>query len=535
MCAIVGYVGENSSIEIVKKMLNRLSHRGPDGEGIKKYNNVVLGMNRLAIIDNKPHQIPYEKGGLAIVYNGEIFNHNEICCEANFDTSSDIERVLQSYIEKKESSFKDLNGMYAFAIMDRDKLILVRDKVGKMPLYYVKKDNFFAFASEIKALLEIVNPTFNEDITYETFEFSCGKETMFKDIYQLLPGEYLIYENGKIVIKSYYKIWENRIELPDDETRLVLKLSDLIEDAVLIRTKNRVHNFTTLLSGGIDSSLITAIAKPDIIYTAHYDYSDFDELDYAKILAKSINRQLKVIKPTKEEFIKYNDEIIYYMDSPPTWTSFTLYMLLKEIKKDNIKIVLSGEGADELFGGYYRYLLIYHDELLKKIPLMENYQFLINRYYGSVIDRYAKIVNRGDDRSYNYLKTYLQNIFNHSKDSISFMGIADFYSTMQILLQMSERLSFANNIENRSPFLDHRIIEFAISLDEKYKIKNYTTKYLLKEVAKKFIPKEIVQRKDKRGFSAPINRWFGEFETKQYDRGFYKQLVFKRWKEMFGV
>jgi asparagine synthase (glutamine-hydrolysing) len=100
---------------------------------------------------------------------------------------------------------------------------------------------------------------------------------------------------------------------------------------------------------------------------------------------------------------------------------------------------------------------------------------------------------------------------------------------------MSERLSFANNIENRSPFLDHRIIEFAISLDEKYKIKNYTTKYLLKEVAKKFIPKEIVQRKDKRGFSAPINRWFGEFETKQYDRGFYKQLVFKRWKEMFGV
>ena len=293
-----------------------------------------------------------------------------------------------------------------------------------------------------------------------------------------------------------------------------------------------MHEFTTLLSGGIDSSLITAIAKPDIIYTAHYDFSDFDELDYAKSLAKAIKKELKIVTPTKEDFLKYNKEIIYYMDTPPTWTSFTLYMLLKTIKKDNFKIVLSGEGADELFGGYYRYLLIYHDELLKKVPQMKHYQFLINKYQGSLVSRYAKIINRGDEKSYQFLESFLENFYKVSKNSIDFMGITDFYTTMQILLQMADRLSFANNIENRSPFLDHRIIEFAFSLDEKYKINNYVTKYLLRKVASKFIPKEIVERVDKRGFSAPINRWFSK---EGYDRSFYKNLVFKEWREIFNI
>ena len=534
MCAIAGYVGsEINSTQIVSKMLDVMAHRGPDGKGIEKIDNVTLGMNRLAIIDNVPHKMPFSKEHFHIVYNGEIFNHNAICCEVNFDTNTDTERVLNSYIEKGINSFKDLNGMYAFAIYDENKkeLILVRDKVAKAPLYYVKKGDFFAFASEIKSLLEIVQAKFKHSQSYEAFEFCTGKETLFEDIYSLNAGDYLVYKDGKISIHSYYKIWENRIELPDDETRLVLKLADLIEDSVLIRTKNRVHNFTTLLSGGIDSSLITAIAKPDVIYTAHYEYSDFDELEYAKLLAKSINKELKIITPTKNNFLKYNKEIIYHMDLPPTWTSFTLYMLLKEIKKDGFKIVLSGEGADELFGGYYRYLLIHHDELLKKVPQMQNYQFLINKYYGSIVDRYAKVINRGENTK--FVKNYLEQIHQKSKNVIDFMGIADFYSTMQILLQMADRLSFANQIENRSPFLDHRIIEFAMSLDEKYKINNYTTKYLLKKVASKFIPKEIVDRVDKRGFSAPINRWFGEFEINKYDRNFYKNLVFKEWKKIF--
>ena len=531
MCAIAGYVGVDGFSK-VSKMLNKMAHRGPDGSGIESFDNVTLGMNRLAIIDKTPHKMPFSKNHFHIVYNGEIFNHNDICCEVNFSTNSDIERVLNAYIQNGVNSFKNLNGMYAFAIYDekQKELILVRDKVAKAPLYYIKKDNFFAFSSEIKALLEVVKPKLKYSDSYEAFEFCIGEETLFEDIYSLNAGEYLIYKDGKISIHSYYKIWENRIELPDDETRLVLKLADLIEDAILIRTKNRVDDFTTLLSGGIDSSLITAIAKPDRIYTAHYEYSDFDELEYAKLLAKSIKKELKIMTPTKEDFLKYNKEIIYYMDLPPTWTSFTLYMLLKEIKKDNFKIVLSGEGADELFGGYYRYLLIYHDELIKKVPQMKNYQFLINKYYGSVVDRYAKMIDRGN---LEYTKTYLNKIYPHSKDIISFMGIADFYSMMQILLQMADRLSFANQIENRSPFLDHRIIEFAISLDEKYKINNYTTKYLLRKVAAKFIPKEIVDRVDKRGFSAPINRWFGKFDKNQYDRNFYKNLVFKEWKKTF--
>jgi len=533
MCGIVGIIGniENKK-ELVTRMLAKISHRGPDGEGIVEVDDLVLGMNRLAIIDNTPHSMPYRKYHYYIAYNGEVFNYTEIAPNKKYETNSDVERVLEAYIQKGYSSFEELNGLYAFSIYDKHKkeLILVRDKVGKVPLYYVKKDNYFAFASEIKALLEVVEPQLNLTEEYETFEFSFGRNTLFKDIYSLLPGEYLVYKQNKIKIKKYYDFTEKKIELPNDETRLILKLSDLIEDAVLIRTKS-AHNFTTLLSGGIDSSLITAIAKPDVIYTAHYEYNDFDELEYAKLLAKSINKKLKIITPTKEDFLKYNDEIIYYMDTPPTWTSFTLYMLLKTIQKDGIKVVLSGEGADELFGGYYRYLLIYHDELLKKVPQMQNYQFLIDKYYGSIVDRYAKIIDRGN---LDFAKRYLSQ-FSNIKAPVKFMGIADFYSTMQILLQMGERLSFATHIENRNPFLDHRIIEFAMNLDDKYKIKNYTTKYILRKVAEKFIPKEIVERVDKRGFSAPINRWFCDFNKVQYDRSFYKEFVFKKWKEIFNL
>ena len=533
MCGIAGFISNNPKYnkkDIVRNMLKILSHRGPDGEGIVEVDEIALGMNRLAIIDNIPHQMPFSKDNFYIAYNGEIFNYDAI--KGDYKTNSDIERVLNHYIQKKEKALNDFNGMFAFSIYDKNnkELFLARDRVGKSPLYYAKGKDYFIFASEIKALLTFIEPKLNHEKSYEIFEFSTFRETLFKDIYQLQAGEYLVYKDSKLKIKSYYKLWENRINLPDDENRLIIRLTELIEDAVLIRTKNRVHNFTTLLSGGIDSSLITAIAKPDVIYTAHYEFSDFDELDYAKLLAKSINRDLKIITPTKEDFLRYNSEIIHYMDTPPTWTSFTLYMLLKEIKKDGFKIVLSGEGADEAFGGYYRYLLIYHDELIKKVPQMKNYQFLINRYYGSIVDRYAKLINRGGDED--YLKSFLYEIYQNSKDEIDFMGLVDFYTTMQILLQMADRLSFANQIENRSPFLDHRVLEFGFSLDKKYKINDYTTKYLLRKVASKFIPKEIVERVDKRGFSAPINRWFSQ---DGYDRNFYKKLVFKEWKRVFNV
>lgn len=548
MCSIAGFVSHNKSYDsekIVSIMLNEMKHRGPDGYGIQQYDNVTLGMNRLAIIDNKPHAIPFEKDNYSIIYNGEIFNHNSIISQYKnrifFETSSDIETVLVSYMYKKEKALSEFNGMFAFSIYNQlDKtLFIAKDRVGKSPLYYVKGEDFFAFASEIKALLTLVEPVFHNEISYEAYEFSIERDTLFKDIKQLLAGEYLILDTQSkkldIKINSYYKIWDNYINLPDDKVRLTLKLSELIEDSVLLRTNNRIHDYTSLLSGGIDSSLIASIAKPDILYTAHYDYQDFDELDYAKLMAKSINRELKIIKPNKDDFLKYHKDIVYYLDTPATWTSFTLFMLLKQIKEDGFKIVLSGEGADELFGGYYRYLLLYHDELLSSIPQMQNYKFLMQNYFNSPVKRYAKLINRGDEKSLEYIENSIQLFYEKSSNIVDFMGITDFYTTMQVLLQMADRLSFSNQIENRSPFLDHRIIEFAFSISHNYKINDYVTKYLLRDVAKKFVPLEIVNRIDKRGFSAPINRWFNQFENKQYDRNFYKNMVFNDWRKIFKV
>ena len=549
MCGIVGFYSLDkrySGSKIVSSMLNTISHRGPDQKGLKTYGNLTLGMVRLSIIDTKEHEIPIEDNSknYAIVYNGEIYNHDEIrkSLKYSFITPSDGETALISYIQNGVNSFKTHNGMYAFAIYDqlKDELILVRDKAGEKPLYYVKTDDFFAFASEIKALLNIIEPKYNDAISYKAFEFTVGKETLFKDIYQLEPGDYLVFKDNKIEIKSYYKIWENLKELPDDEDKLKNELAELLEDSILLRTKNSAFSYAVFASGGVDSSLIASIAKPDFLYTAHYDYSDFDELEYAKLLAKHIKKELVIIEPKKEDFLKTREKIAYHLDTPCTWTSFTLYMLLERAKKDGVKIIMSGEGADEIFAGYHRYHLLHHDEQIYNLEAMKQYSYLIGKYYGSPVERYLKLINRYenpyDENVNRYLLNQLEFFYERAKkDVVQFMGLNDFYTTMQVLLQMSDRLSMAFSIENRSPFLDYRLMEFGFSINSKYKIKDGKTKWILKEVSKKFIPKEIADRIDKRGFSAPVNKWFGWDKSGKYDRNVYRNMVFDDWKKVFKV
>lgn len=551
MCGIVGFISKNKkydSKKIVSNMLDKIEHRGPDQKGFETYGDTTIGMVRLSIIDKKNHLIPFEdvNKNFAIVYNGEIYNHQQIqsnlTSRYNFVTNSDIETALVSYMFDGVKSFSEHNGMYAFAIYDKSKqeTIIVRDKGGEKPLYYTQTKDFFAFASEIKSLLEIVEPEFNKDaISYDAYEFNVGKETLFKNIYQLEPGEY-IKVNDKVEVKPYWKIWENLYEMEDNESKILNNLAELLEDSILLRKKNCVHNYGAFISGGVDSSLIACIAKPDFLYTAHYEYSDFDELDYAKLVAKQINKDLKIITPNKNDFIKTREEIAYSIDTPCTWTSFTLWMLLESAKKDNLKVIMNGDGADEIFAGYHRYHLLNHDEQIHKLEAMSQYSYLIGKYYGSAVDRYMKLVNRAENMYSQRVNEYLSKTIGYyhevmNEDIIHFMGLNDFYSTMQILLQMSDRIHMAHSIENRSPFLDHRLMQFAFSMPSKYKIKNGTSKWALKEVSKKFIPKEISERVDKRGFSAPINKWF-KWDTKgKYNRSIYKNMVFEDWVKKFNV
>jgi asparagine synthase (glutamine-hydrolysing) len=551
MCGIAGFISENkkyNSKNTVSKMLRSIAHRGPDQSGIATYGDATIGMVRLSIVGKEPHSIPYEdeSKNYSIVYNGEIYNHDSIrsslSSKYNFKTDSDAETALYNYIEKGVRSFDEYNGMYAFAIYDNisKTTYIVRDKAGEKPMYYIQGKDFFAFASEMKSLLEVIKPEFNDAaISYRAYEFTVGSETLFKDIYALEPGEYLKVHNGRHTKHEYWKIWNNLLEIKDDEKKMLRDLSELVEDAIYLRTKNCVHRFGCFVSGGIDSSLVACIAKPDFIYYVHYDYDDFDELQYARLLSKRINKELIIVKPDKEDFLRTRGKIAYHLDTPCTWTSFSLWMLLERAQKD-LRVIMTGDGADETFSGYYRYLLLYHDEQIKKLESMSKYSYLINRYYGSPAKRYAKLVNRYENQFDNDVNVYLEesigNLFGKvNNDIIHAMGLNDFYSTMQVLLQMSDRLCMAFSIENRSPFLDYRLLQFGFSMPSKYKIKDGITKWALKEVAKKFIPKEIVSRIDKRGFSAPVNKWFEWSRNGMYDRSSYRRMVFEDWQKVFKV
>ena len=552
MCGIAGFISNKikyDSKKIVRDMLSTIRHRGPDEDGIYKKDNVTIGMVRLSIIDKELHDIPYKTfdDSLVVAYNGEIYNHADLRGSYNKKykpkTNSDAETVLYQYLNKGVKGFNDFNGMYVFALYDvlNKELYLVRDKAGEKPLYYINKNSFFAFASEIKALFKVAKPEMNKNcISYEAYEFNTGEETLFKGVYSLMPGEFIKIDRHMNVTKHvYWKPWDNLIDLPDNIKTIEKRLTDLVVDAIELRKKNCTHRYGVFVSGGVDSSLIACIAKPDYIYTCHYDVEGYDELKYAELVAKKIKKPLVIVRPTPQDFEKTRHDIIYHLDTPCTWTSFSLWMLLKKAHKD-VKVVLSGDGADEMFSGYHRYHLLHHDEQIRKLKALEKYSYLIDRYYGSSIERYAKMVNRCenryDKRVIDYLEKEIGYYFskmNHSH--IHAMGITDFYTTMQELLQFADRSSMAFSIENRCPFLDHRLIQFAFSMPPKYKIRNGTTKWMLKKVARKFIPKQIAERTDKRGFSAPLNHWFGWGEKGKYDRSYYKRLVYGDWKDVFEI
>lgn len=552
MCGIAGFHSLSSKYDgsgIVEKMLRKARYRGPDDVGTGKYGQTTLGMARLCIVDTQKHPIPFtdENKKVALVFNGEIYNHDEIRSALKkryrFKTTSDTETIFYNYLHKGMDSFSELNGMYAVALYDKEEdcTYVVRDKTGEKPVYYATGKDFVAFASEIKMLFEVVEPKIDRRaIGYRAYEFCVGKETLFKNVFQLEPGEYLKIKGGKATVHSYWKAWECPVEIKDDLKKIKKDLSELIEDAILLRTKNCAHQYGCFISGGVDSALVACIAKPHFIYTCHYDLGpEFDELGYARLVAKHIGRELVVVEPAPEDFTRVRETIAYHLDTPCTWTSFSLWMLLERAKRD-IKVVMSGDGADEMFAGYHRYHLLHHDEQIHNLKAMQEYTYLIDKYYGSPVERYAKLVNRCenvfDQNVHKYLNDLIGTYFNHGNhDVVHGMGLSDFYTSMQVLLQMADRMSMAFSIENRSPFLDYRLVQYAFNMPSKYKIKDGVTKWILKDIARKFIPKEIVDRVDKRGFSAPLNRWFGWDRTGKYDRSVYRKMAYEDWRKVFKL
>ena len=366
MCGIVGFVNNKDNKEkIIKDMSKKIEHRGPDGEGVYIDENCALAHRRLAIIDlNTGTQPIYnEDKSIVIIYNGEVYNFKELKKtllkkKHVFKTKTDTEVILHGYEQWGEKLPSHLRGMFAFAIWDKNKkeLFMARDGFGIKPLYYAKFNDTFMFASEPKAFL--VNPDFekilNKDIlsAYLCFNSVPTSETFFKGVFRLEPGTYLIYKDGNIKTESFFKF--DFKEKNDNIENIVDNIDKVMKNSVEYHQISDVE-VGSFLSSGIDSSYIVSLAKPDKTFTVGYDNPKFDEISYAKDLSDKLGIENFSKKITMDEYIDAFPKIIYYMDEPLADPSAIALYFVSEIASSKVKVVLSGEGADEFFAGYNSY------------------------------------------------------------------------------------------------------------------------------------------------------------------------------------
>lgn len=510
MCAILGYMGNNISNEKFKNMLDIMSCRGYDNTGYYFDNDIMLGHKRLAIIDINNGNQPIIDDNYIIVYNGEIYNTKEIKNdlinkEIKFRTNSDTEVILKGYIYYKEKILNMLEGIYAFAIYNKEnkELFLGRDRFGVKPLYYCKNDNNFIFSSMIKPILEsnIVKPVLTEKELGNILALGPSKPLgngIFKDIYELRPAHYLIYKNGKLDINRYWNI-ESK-ECKDTFIEAKDKVRLLLIDSIKRQMISDV-DIATLLSGGLDSSIITAIVSNNLdkqLTTYSIDYEDNDKyfkknnftvsLDeyYINLMSKRFNTN-HIYKEIKQE-----DVVNLLYDSMrareyPGMTDIesSLLWFSKEIRKD-YKVILSGECADEIFGGYPWF---YRQELNNYFPWINNIELrqkLLNKNLNINLEdiikkEYEKTIKElnPDDRLDKYKKLF-------------YINMTHFMTT---LLDRKDRMTMGANLEARVPFADTNLIEYLWNLPFDYKYQNNTEKYLLKEAFKDILPEEIINRK----------------------------------------
>ena len=553
MCGIAGIVSKKDIPEpdSIKRIVAAIKHRGPDETGYFIRDFVQMGMCRLSILDLKSeglcpfvYQEPDSKMEYVTVYNGEIYNYIELRDELKgkghqFRSTCDVEVLLHAYLEWGEDCLDRFNGMFAFAILDysRDHLFLARDRAGEKPLYYYHDSEGFIFSSEIKGILtQIDMPDLNLSDQYKALEFMAEEESLFSGIKSLLPGHKMIYKgirNGYRgrKISEYWNVLDTVRQI--DPENAVDEFDYLLNDSVRLRLRSDVP-LGLYLSGGLDSALIAYMAKPSICFSCNFDYGPkYDELEYATLVARDIEAEHVIVRPNQKEFEQYLPDIMYHLDMPVgSFSPFPLFMLARTAR-DYVKIILSGEGADELFTGYTRYLILAHEQEIFQFSAMKNYHPLLDYYFGPPLDRFARLLNRGNT-SNAVVKSIIGKYFDQFDDAVHAMGYTEFKLLLVTLLQMEDRTSSAFGLENRSPFLDHRLIEFAFSIDSKLKVRNKTPKWILRELAKRYLPQKLLDRQDKKGLVAPVNLWLHTTGNRgEFDRQHYNEVCREKWLGVF--
>ena len=549
MCGFVGFTGHLvGGDEILKNMMDTIIHRGPDSAGTHIDSDVSLGFRRLSIIDLDSGTQPMynETNDIVIVFNGEIYNYQELKKDLIekghvFRNNSDTETLIHSYEEYGEAMLDRLRGMFAFVIWDgkKKKLFAARDFFGIKPFYYAIVDGQLVFASEIKSILEYtpykkeINPLALEN--YLTFQYSVLPETFFKGIYKLMPSHCLTFENGELTIRRY---WEPVFE-PDENVTLE-ELTDKIDDAMQASIKR--HKISdvevgSFLSSGVDSSYVAACFKGDKTFTVGFDYAKYNEIDYAKSLSEKIkiDNYSKLI--STDEYWDIIPTVQYHMDEPLADPSAIALYFVSQTAAKHVKVSLSGEGADEFFGGYNIYREPFSLRPITRLPkglrkalgacaaaipfkikgknyLIRGSKDVEERFIGNAFlfnEKEREKLLKNPTGKYNHTeltKPYYDKVKN--LDDTTKMQYIDihFWLIGDILLK-ADKMSMAHSLEVRVPFLDRDVFEVARKVPLKYKVTKENTKFAMRQAAHRYLP-DMVAEKKKLGFPVPIRIWLKE-------------------------
>ena len=533
VCGILRFDDQQVEPRQIQAMQDRLIHRGPDAGGQYLAGPVGLGHRRLAIIDLLHGQQPMgnEDGRVWVVFNGMIYNYHTVRDSLeraghHFKTQCDTEVLVHGYEEWGTAVLERLNGMFAFAIWDGQQLFAARDRMGEKPFYYTEYNRALYFASEIKSLLAHVPAEAQLPPDFFVFENTLSDATLFRGIKALPPAHFLLVRDGQLRLQRY---WAPPDHIDDGltEKQAIQGLRDLIVDAVQLHLQADVP-VGMYVSGGLDSSLIACLAKPAVVFTSYYENPNqagqtgqpqragqpgqFDERAAARQVAQHIGAEQRCVTLQPDEIPDLFETIVYYLDQPISSSSTISSFNLARHARQLFKVVLNGQGADELFGGYGRYVLMQHESELSKLPFFQQYTPLAQRLwhpsmFGEPARRYLELNQRVQPQTARPAQL-LQTCFAAHSDIVAQMGYADVCITLPDLITMDDRGCAHVGLESRSPFLDHRIVEFAFRLPARFKIRpDGVTKWVLREAAREFVPDSIVDRRDKMGMVSPIGVW----------------------------
>ena len=566
MCGIAGFVGLKplaGAERTLRRMTDAIRHRGPDDAGVYEDEFAALGHRRLSIVDVSAagHQpMQNENGSQWIVFNGEIFNHARIRPELeraghHYRSRCDTETILHAYEELGPSAVDRFRGMFAFAIWDKERrrLFCARDRLGIKPFYYYSNSEMFAFASEIKALLEhpAIPAELEESVLgeYLSFGYISGEKTLFRGIRKLMPGHHLIVNAAgdtlETVIEQYWDVPVPRDEELRPDGDWISEVRRRLEETVELRLMSDVP-LGMFLSGGVDSSAIAALMKPMVsgpvkTFAVGYRESQYSELSYAAGVARAIGTEHHEVTVSMEDFFSALPQLIWHEDEPITWPSSVSLHFVSRLAAEQVKVVLTGEGSDEIFGGYARYQRNLVNQraagIYAKFPAglrdAVRRQCAVNPMLGADLRR--KLQHTVLGRELNAESLYLDNYYaafsgaelgellakepespyasylrhwNEHQDATALrrMLYADQKTYLVELLMKQDQMSMSTSIESRVPFLDHHLVEFAMRIPDRLKNHNGQQKFILKKAVEDLLPDEIIYRK-KMGFPTPLRDW----------------------------